>query len=114
MSRRRGEGRKRIAALEAEVRILAGEAETLHQQIGLLRTDPQRMAAAITDAMAAVRDDDLPPGLTTAAELQTDAEYAALDEELWGKWDTPTVAFTVAEEVAFAEIIHPYVSGGQS
>ena len=41
-------------------------------------------------------------------------EYAAMDEEFWGKWDAPTVAFTVAEEAAGAEIIAPHVKGGQS
>ena len=106
--------RRRIAALEAEVRILAGEAETLHQQIGLLRTDPQRMAAAITDAMAAVRNDDLPPGITSVTELMSMDEHREAYAELWGKPDTPTVAYTVAEEAAWAEIIHPYVSGDQS
>jgi hypothetical protein len=107
--------RRRIAALEAEVRILAGEVETLHLMIGRLTVDPQNIASSITDAMAAARlADDLPPGITSVTELMTGAEYAALDEELWGRWDAPTVAYTVAEEAAWAEIIRPYVSGGQS
>jgi hypothetical protein len=117
MSRRRGEGRKRIAALEAEV-------ATHRLLIDRLTADPEKVAGTLTDALVRARDrafttvppedDDLPPGITSVAELMTTGEYAAMDEEFWGKWDAPTVSFTVAEEAAWAEIIAPHVKGDQS
>lgn len=124
MSRRRGEGRKRVGALEAEVRILAGELETHRLLIDRLTVNPEKIASKITEAVALVRgcdfttvppaDDDLPPGVTSVAELMTGSEYRAMDEEMWGKWDAPTVSYTKAEEAAFAEIWREYADGGQS
>ena len=86
--------------------------------------DPEKVADTLTAALVRARDrafttvppedDDLPPGITSVAELMTTGEYAAMDEEFWGKWDAPTVSFTVAEEAAWAEIIAPHVKGDQS
>jgi hypothetical protein len=115
--------RKRIAALEAEVRILAGELETQRLLIDRLTADPEKVAGTLTDALVRARDrafttvppedDDLPPGVISVAELMTAGEYAAIDEELWGKWDAPTVTYTKAEEAAFAEIVSEYADGGK-
>ena len=117
MSRRRGDGRKRIAALEAEV-------ATHRLLIDRLTADPEKVAGTLTDALVRARDrafttvppedDDLPPGVTSAAELMSAGEYAAMDEEFWGKWDSPSVTYTKAEEAAFAEIVSEYADGGQS
>ena len=117
MSRQRGEGRKRIAALEAEL-------ETHRLLIDRLTVNPQRIASAITESFAAVRAcdftstppdaDDLPPGVISVTELMSAGEYAAMDEEFWGKWDSPSVTYTKAEEAAFAEIVSEYADGGQS
>jgi hypothetical protein len=41
----------------------------------------------------------------------TAGEYAAIDEELWGRPDSPTVTYTKAEEAAFAEIVSEYAEG---
>lgn len=74
------------------------------------------VAAAIIEAtIAATRDPGsvslygLPPGVTSAAELMTATEYEAVDEELWGKYDQPTVGLTEAEQAEFT-----WLSGGQS
>jgi hypothetical protein len=92
VSRRRGEGRKRIARLEAEL-------DDLRALVIRQATDPQGTASSITDAMAAARlADDLPPGITSVTELMSADEHRAAFTELW---DTPSVALTEAEHDEF-------------
>jgi hypothetical protein len=81
-------------------------AKALADALAVALAEYERAAEDLTCALR--------PGLTSATELMSPAEYAAMDEEFWGKWDAPTIAFTKGEEAAFAEIIRPYVKGGQS
>ena len=121
MSRRRGEGRKRIAALEAEV-------ATHRLLIDRLTADPEKVAGTLTEALVRARDrafttvppdddaDDWGEGLIcTLAGAITGPGKAPVTGASDGADippdGPPSREFTKAEEAAWAEIIREFAEG---